>query len=99
MATYAEIEAAAGHEPLRQKVRVACAIAAEAIRTESDQTPLHSARLVWAKNAFKNPRGAAEDIINAVLAQNAGATFAQITGASDATVQTAVNNAVNAFLD
>lgn len=97
MATYAELQTAAGDTNLNSKVRVACVIAAEAVRTANPGPSNQAARLSWAKKVFENPRTEAERMIWAVLAQNAGATLAQITGASDATVQTAVNAAVDVF--
>lgn len=97
MATYAELLTAAADGPLNQKVRVACVVAAELVRTESDQVVNHVKRLAWAKEVFVNPRPQAERMIWAIIAQNRAATLAQIIGADDATVQTAVNAAVDVF--
>lgn len=82
---------------LRQKVTVACIIAAEAIRVENPATQNHSERLVWAKDVLENPVEEAQRMLYAVLAANSGATTNQIQTATDATVQTAVNAAVNLF--
>lgn len=97
MATYAELLQASSNDGLRQKVRVACIIAAEGVRTESDQTANHAARLLWAKQVFENPEREGERMLWAVLAQNVAQNLASILGASDAAVQTAVNSAVNVF--
>lgn len=97
MATYAELIQAQGDNALRTRVMVACIIAAEAVRTANPGPSNQTARLAWAKKVFENPRGESERMIWAVLAQNSGATLAQIIGASDATVQTAVNAAVDVF--
>ena len=97
MATYLELLNCAGDDGLNQKIRVAVVIAAEAIRTESQATTNHTARLAWGKSAYASPETAARSAIWAVLAQNAGATQSAILSASDATIQTAVNAAVDAL--
>lgn len=97
MATYAELLTASENALLRNKIRVAVVIAAEVVRTESAQTANHAARLAWAKQVFQSPPAEADRMIWAVLAQNRAATLAQITGAADDTVQTAVNAAIDVF--
>lgn len=97
MATYAELYDLRSNSALRNKIAVACVIAAEAIRTEDGGTANHANRLLWAKGAFANPDFEAGRIMTAVLAQNASATVAQITSATDATILTAVQNAINVF--
>ena len=97
MATYLELFAIRNNGELRNRVAVACVIAAEAIRVEQDSVPNHANRLVWSKAVFANPLREAERMLWAVLAQNAGATQAAILGATDAAVLTAVNTAVNVF--
>lgn len=97
MATYIELLQTAGNDGLRQRIRVACIIAAEKVRTEAVDTANHAARLAWAKAVFQNPEAEGDRMLWAVLAQNASATVGQITGATDATVQSAVDAAVNVF--
>jgi hypothetical protein len=97
MATYSELLNASSSDTLRQKVRVACVIAAEKVRTEATSVTNHTARMAWAKSVYANPEAEGNRMVWAVLAQNAGATFAQIIGATDATVQTAVDTAVDVF--
>jgi hypothetical protein len=97
MATYAELLTASSHEVLNNKIRVAVVIAAEVVRTENAATANHANRLIWARGVFVDPDREARRMVWAVLAQNAGATYAQIVGASDAAVQTAVNAAVDVF--
>lgn len=99
MATYAELLQASENQTLNARIRVACIIAAEAIRTENVGTTNHANRVKWAKAVFANPLQEAQRMVWAVLAQNASATLSQITGASDSTVQTAVNAAVDVFAD
>lgn len=97
MATYAELITASQNGVLTDKIKVACFIAAEVVRTEATGTANHANRLLWAKQVYGNPAGEAVRMTWAVLAQNAGAALGAITGASDATVQTAVNAAVDVF--
>lgn len=97
MATYEELLTAQTHDGLNRKVRVAVVIAAETVRTEVDTTPNHTARMVWAGEVFANPQREAQRMIWAVLAQNKDAPLAQITGADDDVVQTAVDAAIDVF--
>ncbi len=97
MASYIELLQVAGNDTLRQKIRVACIIAAEKVRVEADTVPNHVARLAWAKAVFANPETEGTRMVWAVLAQNASASAAAIAGASDAVVQSAVDSAVNVF--
>lgn len=96
MATYAELlNIATTSDAFKQKVRVACIVACDVIRAEADATPNHAARKAWARQTLQSPDTAASQMVLAVLAQNRAFTAAQITGADDATVQAAVNAAVD----
>jgi len=97
MASYAELYDLRANSALRNKVAVACVVAAQAIAVEDAGTANHAKRLAWAKLVFEDPEREAVRMLSAVLAANATATPAQISGASDATIQGAVNNAVNVF--
>lgn len=97
MATYAEILTASENDALRNKVRVACVIAAETVRTEVGTTNNHADRLIWAKSVYISPESVTQRMLWAVLAQNQAQTLANIIGASDAAVQTAVNAGVDVF--
>lgn len=98
MATYAELLTIASSgtgEQLRARIRVAVVVAADVIRLEAPATANHASRLAWARNAVTAPDTEAQRMLWAVLAQNRAFSSAQITGADDATVQTAVNAAVD----
>lgn len=95
MATYSELLLASENEILRNKGKVACVIAAEAIRTEAGTVTNNANRRIWARQVLKNPDGDVTPMVWAVLAQNASATLAAIVGASDTQVQSAVNAAVD----
>lgn len=99
MATYAELKGEESNGILQNKVEVALWIAAEAIQQEDPGTPNHANRLKWAKAVLRDPAGAKDDFLRYLLAANAAATVATIQSASDATVQTHVNNAVDIFAD
>lgn len=95
MATYDELLTAAENPNLRNRIRVACIVAAETIRTEPGATTNHANRLLWAKAVFQDPIGQSAPMLWAVLAQNRALTAAQIIGATDALLQTAVNTEVD----
>lgn len=97
MATYDELLQAAGDTGLINHVRVAVFVSATNIMTEAGTTTNHANRLLWAKTVFNDPAAAGLKMMWPVLAQNRTATLAQITGATDADVQTAVDAAVNVF--
>lgn len=98
MATYSDlltIATTVAGDPLRSRIRVAVVVAADVVRLELPATPNHVKRMAWARLVLQNPDNEAKQVLWAVLAQNRAATFNQITGADDATVQTAVNAAVD----
>jgi len=99
MAAYTDLYGLFNNSELRNKMRVAVVVAAETIRGEDAGTDNHANRLVWAKNAFQNPESAADAMLKALLAANKDLEVAQITGASDAAIQTKVDAAVNVFAD
>lgn len=97
MATYAELYNLQSNSALKNRIAVACVVAAELIRGEDVATVNHTNRATWARNVFADAGRESTRMMMAVLAQNRGFTVAQITGATDAEIQTAVNNAVNVF--
>lgn len=97
MATYAEMQSLRDYEPLRDRVRIACLVAADTIVQEAGSTANHANRMLWAKSVYQNPVGTANDMYWAVVIRNKGSTLTQIQTASDAAVQTAVDAMVNTF--
>lgn len=97
MATYTALVAEAGTDVLRQQIKMAIAASAFTITNEVGTTPNHANRLIWAKNALANPDAEVNRVVWYVLAANAGQTIAAINAATDATVQTNVDAAVNLF--
>lgn len=97
MATYDELLDISGDTNLLNKVRVATIVAATLIVQEETTVPNHDNRLIWAKSVFRDPIEAGLQMMWPVLALNRTATTAVILAADDATVQNAVNSAVNVF--
>lgn len=97
MATYTDLYEIANNNTLLDKFTAAVAVQAENIRTENGATTNHANRLIWAKQAFTDPRAMALKMTWPILAQNAGVTKAQILAASDAAILTAVASAVDVF--
>lgn len=98
MATYEELYSLmTGQSGLRNRVAVAILVAAEAIRSETVETQNHANRLVWAAEAFGNPKGFASKHFMAVLAANKDVSVESIVAVSDAVLQSAVDGVVDLF--
>jgi hypothetical protein len=95
MATYDECLIAMEHPSLFNKVRVAVLVAADVVRSEAAGTANHAARLAWARRVMESPDAEARKMIGMAVVQNRASTLVQITGAADAAVQAAVNNAID----
>lgn len=96
MATYQEILQAAENDVLNQKTRVAVIIAADFVRGQAGNPPAnHAQRMAWAARAIRDPITEGKRALWCALAQNAAASLATILAAPDATLQTAVNNAID----
>ena len=80
---------------LRNKISVAAAIKAQTLIDGGSPT---AAQIAWANDAIKNPSGKAQELIHYVLAANNSATIATINAASDATIQSNVDTAVDALI-
>lgn len=96
-ATYAEFYSVGtqNNGTLLQRIATACVFAAESVRTESAGTTNHTKRALWAQSVYTNPDAAARLMVWAMIGQNSSATLAQINAATDAAIQTNVNNAVD----
>lgn len=98
MATYQEMFDLTHNQALLQRVMAAVAVLAEAIRSEAPATPNHAERMRWAQAALRNVDGTARSLMWVVIAQSRQFTAAQIEGATDAAVQSAVNSAVELLI-
>lgn len=97
MATYTELANLANNNTLLDKFTAAIAVQADVIRQEATGVTNHANRLIWAKQAFSDPRSMALKMTWAILAANAAVPLASIQSASDATILTAVAAAVDVF--
>lgn len=98
MATYLELHGlrgASGAGTLMQKIAVGICIKANALAKLPTPT---DAQKTWAKSALASPESYVGTILNYILADYNTITVAQITGATDAAVQTVVNAAVDTLL-
>lgn len=95
MASFAELVTASANAGLIEKIKIATLIAADAITTESTNVAHHSARAQWAVRVFDQPDVEAVKMVWPVVVKNRAFTLAQITGANDASVQSAVDACVN----
>ena len=99
MATYTDLfQIANDGDAFQKRVAVACVVAADTIRLEDPATAQHAERLAWAAAVLREPMAEAARMVWGVVAQNKSATAGQITGATDAQIQTAVDSCVNLFL-
>jgi hypothetical protein len=97
MATYVELFNLRSDSELRNRIAVACVVAAETIRTEDDQTPNHADRVAWSAAVLLDPVRQAERMLWLLLASSKEATVEQIRAVSDSVIQSAVDSAVNLF--
>lgn len=92
MATYEELYVFRSDDELLRKVAVACAVKAQALIDSSTPT---SNELTWSAATLSDPLAVAGQLLNYVLAANKSATPAQISAASDSTIQGNVDDAVD----
>ena len=97
MATYLEILELIQDPVLSQRVQVAALVAADTIRAEAAGTANHAARLAWARSVLANPQSDQKKMLISVIIQKRALTQAQISGATDAQLQTAVDATVDLF--
>lgn len=93
MATYQELFDIRNDTTLHDKVTIASVIKAQ---TLLDGTPTQD-EVDWAMVTLDDPNSRANQIMYYVLAANNAATVAQILAATDAAIQTNVDNAVDAL--
>ena len=95
MATLAELRTLFDNADLRNKVGAALIVAAQ---TELASVGSANGR-AWSLKVLRDPKGWADIVLKAVLAQNAGSTLAQIQSANDTAIQTNVNDLVAKLID
>lgn len=92
MATYSELRSLFGEGSLKNKVEVALCMKVHAILQEA--TP-SAERLAWVRGVLASSYSEAEALLKYGLAANASLTAAQLLGASDAALLSAVSAAVD----
>lgn len=110
MATYAELneiltDTVDGAQALREKVGVACFIAAETIISGGDDTDppwdqtagQHDQRLKWVDKLLSSPATTIRQLFAVIIAANESATQANILSASDSSIQSNVNSSIDAL--
>lgn len=95
MASYSELFDIRNNGPLRNKIMIAITVKAQTI---IDLASPSANQITWASNAILDAVKMADKIMPYVLAANKAATVAQIVGASDASVQTNVDLAVDKLI-
>ncbi len=99
MATYTELRGLFANNLLKNRIEVACLVAAEAIRVEDGGTVNNANRLIWAKAAFNNPTAKAAPMLKRLLAANKDSTVENIQAVIDSALQVLVDAAVDLFAD
>ncbi len=99
MATYEELYGLRNDSALKNRVTTACIMAAETVMNELVTVDNHANRLLWAIAVFANPSGEANRMFMAILAANGAADVSLIQAATDAAIQTNVDDHIDLFAD
>lgn len=97
MATYLELFELKDDSNLQDKVTVAVVKAAHGIANDATPPANQAARLAWAATVVENPVAVAQKMLWVLLAGSSELSAAQIAGASDTAIQSAVDGAVDLF--
>lgn len=94
--TYEQSASLMVDDTFRGRVKVACLTFANYIASEAPNVPAHNTRVKWAQQTFQMPDGSAQQVTPLVVmdqaVQSAGAAI------DDASLQTAVENAINKMI-
>lgn len=96
MATYLELYQLVGSDELRNRCATAVVIAARAYLVSGSST---TAQKKWALSVMDNPTEWGRKALSAALAANKDVSVGQITVATDASLQTAVDAIAAAFAE
>lgn len=94
MAAYTDLYSKLSDDDLRNRVSVAVVVSAHALLVNTPTTDQQK----WAADVFANPKLWGDRALMGVLAANSSATIAQIDAASDAAVQSAVDDLTDALV-
>jgi len=93
MATLTELVTLFSDSGLRNRITAAAIIKAQTVLVDANAP---TARKAWAETCLSNTTGTVEMLFKYVLAASKEASLANITGASDEAIQSAVNAAIDA---
>ncbi len=94
MASYLELRNLFSDDNLKNRSDIAVVIAANNLLSGTPTTNEQK----WAAHVASNPRAEASKALMFILAANSGADVSAIQNASDATLQTAVDNVVSSLV-
>lgn len=97
MASYTEIYELRQEAGFAYRIESAIADVANDVRLEDAEVPNHDNRLIWAAKAMRYPGEELEGVLSGVLIANLGSSKAEILGASDADIKSAVAALVDLF--
>lgn len=97
MATYTELYGLHNDTALKNRVLVACTIAAEVVMGEDPATTNHANRLLWAAFVLASPQVEATRMYWALLAANKDVSAENIQSATDAQIQSQVEAHIDLF--
>ena len=97
MANYVDLDAVVDNSVLQEKVKVAAMVKAERWMEGLD-TPTAN-QLAWARSMLRDPSRDIRGLVWAVVVKNKAAPVENITGASDATVQTHVDSIISQYAE
>lgn len=95
MATYTELFDLRTNSDFRNKITVAAVIKAQKLIDGAVPT---AAQITWANECLQAPGSKSESLFLYVIGKNNAATTAQILAASDSTIQSQVDAAVDALI-
>ena len=99
MAEHIELRQLFSDGDLKNKVEVACVIAAGKIRIEDAGVDNHANRLVWARRVFDGPHDIRDPMLMVLLADNSEVSIEVIRAVSREALQSLVDGAVDFFAD
>ena len=99
MATLTEIYNLWNESALQNKITQAALVVAYNVLAEAISVTNHTNRVKWAVAVTGNPQHWGTILMRVMLAKHNALSIAQITGATDATLLSAVEGVVNVFAD
>jgi len=99
MATYTELTTLVNDSELKSRIKFACVVFAENIRTENNSKPNRTPRRNWARKVFKEPEHSLEDILWAFIVSCRNMSIIDIKNSSDTFVQGKIDAIIDIFVE